>query len=145
MPKRTSKTPAHCLKAIWKRSLVSRSNGWEEKNLGDDNLLEIIDGDRGVNYPKASDFYADGHCLFLNTKNVRPDGFTFESTMFITAKKDKELNKGKLKRDDVVMTTRALLVILDSILKMFLSTIFELIENAHLSTQQTRNLTFIFI
>jgi type I restriction enzyme S subunit len=77
-----------------------------EKKLGDESLLQIIDGDRGVNYPKASDFNDEGHCLFLNTKNVRPNGFDFESTMFITAEKDGQLRKGKLKRDDVVLTTR---------------------------------------
>jgi type I restriction enzyme S subunit len=85
---------------------TQRGPGWVERMLGDKSLLEIIDGDRGVNYPKASDFHDQGHCLFLNTKNVRPDGFDFESTMFITAEKDRQLRKGKLKRDDVVLTTR---------------------------------------
>jgi len=85
---------------------IQSGSGCVEKKLGDESLLEIVDGDRGVNYPKASDFKDKGHCLFLNTKNVRPDGFDFETTMFITAEKDKQLRKGKLKRDDVVMTTR---------------------------------------
>jgi type I restriction enzyme, S subunit len=85
---------------------TQRANGWLPRKLGDESLLEIIDGDRGVNYPKAADFHDEGNCLFLNTKNVRPDGFEFESTMFITAEKDAQLRKGKLKRDDVVLTTR---------------------------------------
>jgi len=81
-------------------------DGWEEKKLGDNSLLEIVDGDMGNNYPKKSDFFDKGFCLFINTKNVRPDGFNFETMMFINEKKDKELGKGKLKRNDVVMTTR---------------------------------------
>ncbi len=81
-------------------------DGWEEKKLGDKNLLEIIDGDRGKNYPKKSDFFEEGFCLFMNTKNVRPDGFDFETTMFINEKKDKALGNGKIRRNDVVMTTR---------------------------------------
>ena len=85
---------------------TQRGLGWVEKRLGDENLLEIIDGDRGVNYPNGSDFQDEGYCLFMNTKNVRPDGFEFESTMFITEEKDRLLRKGKLKRDDVVLTTR---------------------------------------
>ena len=85
---------------------TQRGKGWVEKTLGDESLLEIIDGDRGANYPKADDFRDEGHCLFLNTKNVRPDGFEFDSTMFITAGKDGQLRKGKLKRGDVIMTTR---------------------------------------
>ncbi|HMM58760.1 MAG TPA: restriction endonuclease subunit S [Candidatus Rifleibacterium sp.] len=80
--------------------------GWVEKQLGDKALLEIIDGDRGVNYPNGSDFQEEGYCLFMNTKNVRPDGFEFETTMFITEEKDRKLRQGKLKRDDVVLTTR---------------------------------------
>jgi type I restriction enzyme S subunit len=85
---------------------TQRGPGWVEKRLGDQALLEIIDGDRGVNYPNGSDFQDEGYCLFLNTKNVRPDGFEFESTMFITEEKDRLLRKGKLKRNDVVLTTR---------------------------------------
>ncbi|MCK4437092.1 restriction endonuclease subunit S [bacterium] len=79
---------------------------WEEKKLGDDSILKIIDGDRGVNYPKKSDFLDNGHCLFLNTKNVRPDGFSFDTTMFISKEKDNALRKGKLQRNDVILTTR---------------------------------------
>jgi len=82
------------------------SEEWEEKKLGDKNIIEIIDNDRGVNYPKKSDFHPEGYCLFMNTKNVRPDGFDFTTTMFITEQKDKALGKGKLSRNDVVMTTR---------------------------------------
>ena len=97
-------------KALFESHLQSvfehRGEGWVEKKLGDDNMLKLVDGDRGANYPKANEFYDEGHCLFLNTKNVRPDGFDFESTMFITAEKDRLLRKGKLERDDVVMTTR---------------------------------------
>ncbi len=85
---------------------TQRGNGWVERQFGDESLLEFIDGDRGVNYPKATDFLGDGHCLFLNTKNVRPDGFEFESKMFISAEKDVQLRKGKLTRGDVVLTTR---------------------------------------
>jgi restriction endonuclease S subunit len=83
-----------------------RGEGWEEKRLGDPSLLQIIDGDRGEKYPKKSDFFDQGYCLFLNTKNVRPDGFSFETKMFISKEKDEQLRKGKLRRRDVVLTTR---------------------------------------
>ena len=85
---------------------ANSGDGWEEKKLGDKHLLELVDGDRGTNYPKRSDFLAEGFCLFLNTKNVRPDGFDFKTRMFINEAKDFALGKGKLKRHDVVMTTR---------------------------------------
>jgi type I restriction enzyme S subunit len=98
---------SHELFESYLQSLFSSSyNEWDEKTLGDSNLIEIIDGDRGKNYPKKSDFLDTGFCLFLNTKNVRPDGFNFETRVFIDEKKDNELGSGKLKRNDVVMTTR---------------------------------------
>lgn len=77
-----------------------------ERSLGDKDLVDIIDGDRGANYPKKSDFHQHGYCLFMSTKNVRPDGFKFEDRMFITEEKDRKLRNGKLKRNDLVMTTR---------------------------------------
>jgi len=83
-----------------------RGEGWAKFKLGDTSLLRIIDGDRGSNYPSKEDFLDEGFCLFLNTKNVRPDGFNFDTTMFITEEKDKALRKGKLQRLDVVLTTR---------------------------------------
>lgn len=69
-------------------------------------LFEIIDGDRGVNYPKSSDFLTEGHCLFLSTKNVRSYGFLLDECVFINKQKDEQLRKGKLKRNDIVLTTR---------------------------------------
>ena len=69
-------------------------------------LAEIIDGDRGKNYPKQDEFYPQGYCLFLNIGNVTKEGLTFEENQFITKEKDEALRKGKLKRGDIVYTTR---------------------------------------
>ena len=68
--------------------------------------FEIIDGDRGTNYPKQSDFAPMGHCLFMNAGNVTLMGFNFTVCAFITREKDDELRKGKLRRGDIVLTTR---------------------------------------
>jgi len=72
----------------------------------EDAPIQIIDGDRGVNYPKQSDFLEVGHCLFLNTGNVTKVGFNFNSCSFISSEKDAQLRKGKLQRNDSVLTTR---------------------------------------
>ena len=85
---------------------TQRGEGWVKKKLGETSILKIIDGDRGINYPSKEEFSDDGFCLFLNTKNVRPDGFNFDTTMFISEKKDKVLRNGKLQRQDVILTTR---------------------------------------
>ena len=33
-------------------------------------LAEIIDGDRGKNYPKQDEFYPQGYCLFLKILDI---------------------------------------------------------------------------
>ena len=68
--------------------------------------IELIDGDRGKNYPKKNEFLNKGNCVFLNAKNVTSNDFCFEEINFITKEKDKLLNNGKLKRKDIVLTTR---------------------------------------
>ena len=72
--------------------------------LGD--IAEIIDGDRGLNYPNGEDLRDSGYCLFLNASNVTSNGFNFKSNIFISEIKDRLLRKGKLTRGDIVFTTR---------------------------------------
>lgn len=93
------------LKAAFEGKIVN--GNFKEKNIGE--LYNLIDGDRGRNYPKKSDFFEKGDCLFLTTKNVRPNGFKFEEIQFISKEKDKELRAGKLSRGDLVITTRGTL------------------------------------
>jgi type I restriction enzyme, S subunit len=71
--------------------------------------LQIIDGDRGANYPKQNEFEDSGYCLFLNAGNVTPAGFKFDDCQFIDERKDRALRKGRLERDDIVLTTRGTL------------------------------------
>jgi type I restriction enzyme S subunit len=68
--------------------------------------LEILDGDRGKNYPSQDEFSDYGYCLFLSTKNVRAIGFDFSECQFISKERDELLRKGRLERNDVVLTTR---------------------------------------
>lgn len=68
--------------------------------------FEIIDGDRGKNYPKQHEFSDSGYCMFLSATNVTCNGFDFSQCQFITEQKDNVLRKGRLERDDVVLTTR---------------------------------------
>ncbi|MFM7459164.1 MAG: restriction endonuclease subunit S [bacterium] len=81
--------------------------GWEEVKF-EDTSLKFIDGDRGKNYPNHSEFCHNGYCLFLSAKNVTSgDKFNFSNElMFITKEKDSILRSGKLKRGDLVLTTR---------------------------------------
>jgi type I restriction enzyme S subunit len=78
---------------------------WRKVRLGDA-PLKIIDGDRGKNYPPQNEFSQNGYCLFLNTKNVRQKGFDFSECLYISKERDELLRKGKLERNDTVLTTR---------------------------------------
>jgi len=77
---------------------------WVEEPLS--SKISVIDGDRGLNYPKAEEYSSDGYCLFLSAKNVTKSGFLFNEFQFITKEKDELLRKGKLARFDIVLTTR---------------------------------------
>ena len=78
---------------------------WEVSKLMDLDI-SIIDGDRGKNYPKKDEFADSGYCLFLNTGNIRDDKLDFSNTNFITEQKDSILRKGKLSKNDIILTTR---------------------------------------
>lgn len=78
---------------------------WNELKIKDC-PIQIIDGDRGKNYPSKAELLPEGFCVFLNTSNVSSDGFDFTKVEFITKEKDAKLRKGKLKKFDIVLTTR---------------------------------------
>lgn len=78
---------------------------WKKVRL-DEIDIQIIDGDRGKNYPKSNEFTNEGYCLFLNAKNVTSSGFSFEQCMYISKEKDSLLRNGKLIRKDIILTTR---------------------------------------
>jgi type I restriction enzyme S subunit len=90
---------------VWNEELGKEiPKGWEISTLNE--LVEIIDGDRGSNYPSVEEMTDSGYCLFLNAGNVTKIGFDFSDKKFISKEKDEALRKGKLKRNDVVLTTR---------------------------------------
>ena len=88
------------------RPIFNIDNCWGKINFGKDNEIQIIDGDRGINYPKKEEFKKEGYCLFLNTSNVKNGYFDFSECDFISKERDSMLRKGKLKKGDIVLTTR---------------------------------------
>lgn len=70
------------------------------------NVCVVIDGDRGKNYPSKNELLDNGYCVFLSAKNVTNQGFKFEENKFISEDKDKKMRNGKLKRGDIIVTTR---------------------------------------
>lgn len=79
---------------------------WKVVRLADIDRCEIVDGDRGKNYPSSSELRSSGYCLFLNAGNVTTNGFQFNGCEFISKERDALLSKGKLHPNDIVLTTR---------------------------------------
>lgn len=98
------------LTADW-RAEQARSDGNEHLSPTHKfrDIYQLIDGDRGPNYPKQNDYEPKGYCLFLSTKNVRPSGFLLNELTFISKEKHLQLRSGKAEIGDVILTTRGTL------------------------------------
>jgi restriction endonuclease S subunit len=104
MPRLVEKYKQAILAAAFSGALTAKVADWHQGTISD--TCDLIDGDRGPNYPKLEDYLTSGYCLFLSTKNVRPYGFDFSECQFLSEEKHKALRKGTLSRGDVVITTR---------------------------------------
>jgi type I restriction enzyme, S subunit len=71
-----------------------------------DGISDVLDGDRGHNYPNGDDLKNQGHTLFLSASNVTKNGFKFDTRQYITQDKSDSLGNGKLIPDDIILTTR---------------------------------------
>ena len=77
---------------------------WEQRKLGE--VVLVMDGDRGKNYPSSDDFYEKEHTLFLSAANITKNGFSFDINQYITEEKSNSMGNGKLEANDIVLTSR---------------------------------------
>jgi type I restriction enzyme S subunit len=85
---------------------ITNPKGWKVKPLSE--ITEFENGDRSSNYPSGDDIKNIG-ILFLNTKNIIDGKIAFKDTAFITREKFDSLGRGKLQKDDLVITLRGTL------------------------------------
>ena len=90
------------MKRVPKLRFPEFTDDWEQRKLSD--MVDVLDGDRGKNYPTSDDFDISGHTLFLNASNVTNDGFLFQDNQFITEVKSNSMGNGKLEEDDTLKT-----------------------------------------
>ncbi len=102
---RQNKTLEELAQTLFRQWFIEEAKDDLEEDIGNTSI-QIIDGDRGKNYPKSTEFFTNEYCLFLNAKNVTKNGFDFGVCNFITQEKDEILRSGKLERNDIVLTTR---------------------------------------
>lgn len=80
------------------------TEAWEQRKLGE--VVLVMDGDRGKNYPSSDDFYEKEHTLFLSAANITKNGFSFDINQYITEEKSNSMGNGKLEANDIVLTSR---------------------------------------
>ncbi len=85
---------------------VENPMGWKVSSLR--SFAELENGDRSSNYPSGPDVLDSG-VLFLSTKNIYDNKLIFNNCQFISEKKFKSLSRGKLRRNDLVITLRGTL------------------------------------
>lgn len=68
-------------------------------------MAELIDGDRGSNYPSDSDIKDNG-VPFVSSKNIVNYRLTKNKLQYITLEKYESLGRGKLTQGDLVITVR---------------------------------------
>lgn len=67
--------------------------------------LDISDGNYSSKYPKKSDFVKDG-IPFIRADNIRDGRVVWSDMKYISPAKHHELQKGHLKKNDILITTR---------------------------------------
>jgi len=77
---------------------------YKKVKLGD--VVRIIDGDRGKNYPNQTQLFQSGDCLFLSAKNFVNNKLVPNPAQFISNEKDTLMGNGKVIMNDLILTTR---------------------------------------
>lgn len=77
---------------------------WDQHEL--DEIVDVLDGDRGKNYPNDNDLQEEGHTLFLSATNVTRNGFSFKNNQYIKEEKSNSMGNGKLELNDIILTSR---------------------------------------
>lgn len=80
-------------------------DGWDISSL--DNLhIKVVDGDRGVNYPKNTDYLDAGYSFFVGAGNVLNGRLDTTEALFISKEKHSQLRKGVIEYGDLLLVMR---------------------------------------
>ena len=91
------------LKSTFLEMFFGKNSDWPKVPLK--SVAELINGDRSRNYPSGNDIVGKG-IIFLSTKNIDGSRLVFDTTEFITPEKFSTFSRGKLQRNDLVITLR---------------------------------------
>lgn len=85
-------------------AMLKKIPKWERKRLKELSI-QFIDGDRGKNYPKTTEFVEDG-ILFLNSTCLIDGILELRHANYISEEKYLQIKKGRLQPLDLVLTMR---------------------------------------
>lgn len=91
------------LKSVFLEMFFGQTANWPNATMR--SVAELINGDRSSNYPSGKDIVTEG-ILFLSTKNIVNSRIVLSIKQFITQTKFESLSRGKLQRNDLVVTLR---------------------------------------
>jgi len=86
-----------------KKRLDGFSGEWEEKTIG--TCCNILNGDRGVNYPSGSDFIDIG-VPFINAGHIKERRISFDNMDYISDEHYQKLSGAKIESGDVLFCLR---------------------------------------
>lgn len=124
---------------------ISKNTEWKEVEINGEikeipiewglNTVEktksiFIDGDRGANYPSKRELSSNGFCAFLDAKNISKNKFSLDKLLYMSEEKDKKLRKGKLEKNDLIITTRGTL----GNIAHYSKNIYDIIPNARINS-----------
>ena len=68
--------------------------------------ISTVDGDRGKNYPKKTDYHSEGYSLFLGADNIADGKLNLYKCIFLTKEKHESMGKGIAREDDILLVMR---------------------------------------
>ena len=77
---------------------------WTWCNL--ENIVELINGDRGKNYPAKSKLSSESGIPFISAINLKNGEIFEDNLLFMNQKQYDLLSRGKLKKDDLIFCLR---------------------------------------
>lgn len=91
------------LRSVFAEMFFDPENDWPTHKMSD--VAELINGDRSANYPSGTDIVDQG-VLFVSTRNIVQSKLNLDTSAFIREDKFRSLTRGKLKRNDLIVTLR---------------------------------------
>lgn len=87
-----------------KEELFKIPKNWKWMRLGE--VIQIINGDRGKNYPSKKELKETGNIPFISALNIKNNTISNEHLLYVDKERYDVLRSGKLSKGDIVLCIR---------------------------------------